>query len=242
MSNVEAVIETVVAQLHAEFGPQLLGVLVTGSLIHGTPSPSSDLDMHVLIDRPQRQRRNQLVAGLEVEMFINPPWQVERYFDSVRGVDQHMYSFGRSVYDPHGAVARMQALARRLWDAGPAPLDPALIWRKCYAPADWLRDLDDIGASDAATATLLTCTIIDDLLATHYQLSGRWQAKLKRRLADLAQWDAAAAALVRTALQPADHAERKTALLALAAHILAPIGGLMPLEWHTAWEDITPPE
>jgi hypothetical protein len=32
--------------------------------------------------------------------------------------------------------------------------------------------------------------------------------------------------------------ERRAALLRMAEHVLAPIGGLMPLEWRTTWDDL----
>ena len=33
---------------------------------------------------------------------------------------------------------------------------------------------------------------------------------------------------------------RRAALDALAAHVLAPLGGLMPLEWRIEWEELQP--
>src|SRR5690242_2170094 len=61
-----------VALLREEFGDGLLGVLLTGSRVHGTPGPTSDLDAHVIIAAPRRQRRNFVLDGLEVELFLNP--------------------------------------------------------------------------------------------------------------------------------------------------------------------------
>src|SRR5689334_3011583 len=90
---------TVVAQLAREFGDELLGVLATGSYVHGTPGPTSDLDMYVLISPLRRQRRNIVLDNIEVEMFINPPEQVRRCFGDSRGVDLHMFAFGEALYD-----------------------------------------------------------------------------------------------------------------------------------------------
>ena len=227
--------ERVVGLLRAEFGGDLLGVLATGSRIHGTPGPTSDLDVHVLIAQPRRQRRNIMLGGVEVEMFINPPFQIRRYF-SDRSVDEHMFTFGRAIYDPHGVVAGLQAEARARWQAGPPPI--ALAWMHRYAPADLLRDLEDVGAGDAATANLLIARIVELLLDSHYQLNRRWPAKPKRRLADLDGWDAHAARLARAALAGGPLGERRAALDQLAAHTLAPIGGLMPLEWDSGWDEV----
>lgn len=56
------------AQLMSEFGEDLLGLLLAGSAAYGTPMRSSDLDLYVLIRPRWRQRRNEIVEGVEVEM------------------------------------------------------------------------------------------------------------------------------------------------------------------------------
>jgi len=231
--------ERVAGLLREEFGEELLGVLVTGSRVHGTPGPTSDLDVHVVIAAPRRQRRNFVLDGVEIELFINPPFQSRRYFADGRGHDPHMYTFGRVVYDPQGVMAELQAEARAIWEAGPAPLNPNLTWLDRYFPADLLRDLEDV-RDDEATATLLIATLVERLLATHYRVNGRWEAKAKRRLADLERWDPAAAGLARRALASGVFAARQKAVAGLADHILRPIGGLMPIEWRTEWDEVQP--
>jgi predicted nucleotidyltransferase len=221
MEEQNQLLEQVVALLCAEFGDDLLGVLATGSRVHGTPGPTSDLDVHVLIAQPRRQRRNIVLHGVEVELFINPPFQIRRYFGD-RGVDEHMFTFGRAIYDPQGVVAELQAEARVRWQAGPPRVADA--WMHRYAPADLLRDLEDVGAGDAATSNLLIARIVDML----------------RRLADLEGWDAHAAQLARAALACGSLDDRRAALDRLATHALASIGGLMPLEWHNEWDAVQP--
>ena len=237
MYDQDRLFEQLIALLRAEFGEDLLGILATGSRIHSTPGPTSDLDAHVLIGQPRRQRRNILLDGVEVEMFINPPFQIRRYFSS-RGVDEHMFTFGRAIYDPHGVVAGLQAEARERWEAGPPPLEAT--WMPRYFAADLLRDLDDVASYDEASAQLLIVKIVEQLIESHYGLNRRWPAKAKRRLADLERWDARAAELARTALVCGPLDARRAALDALAAHVLGPLGGLMPLEWRIDWEELQP--
>jgi hypothetical protein len=239
--SLDAVCAALIDELQAEFGPDLLGVLVSGSRIHGVPGPTSDLDTHVLIGGWRRRRINRLLHGLEIEMFVNPPARIPGYFSDGRGVTLHMFAFGRSIYDPRGIVAGLQEQARELWAAGPEPVAPAMYWHHRYAPADVLNDLADVGASDPATANLLINKASDMLIATHYALNRRWPAKTKRLLADLAAWDAAAAAQLRLAHAPDPLESRRTALLALAEHVLAPIGGLAGPEWSMDWEALPPP-
>lgn len=235
----DALHERLVDLLRDEFGDDLLGVLVTGSRVHGTHGPTSDLDAHVIIATPRRQRRNFLLDGIEVELFINPAFQCRRYFADGRGHNPHMFTFGRAVYDPHGVVATLRDEARQLWEAGPAPRDERLDWLARYAPADLVRDLDDEG-DDEATATLLLAALVEQLVATHYRLNGRWAVKAKRRLGDLAGWDDLAAQLARLALACGPLPRRREAARRLAEHVLQPLGGLMPLEWRTEWEALQP--
>jgi hypothetical protein len=236
MEHQEQLIEHVVALLCADFGNDLLGVLATGSRVHGVHGPTSDLDVHVIIAPARRQRRNSILQGVEIEMFINPPFQIRRYMADERGIDPHMFTFGRVVYDPHGVVAELQAEARAIWQAGPPALKDA--WMPRYFAADLLRDLEDIATSDAATANLLIAHIVEQLIQNHCRLSRRWPAKPKRCLSDLASWDAHAAQLARAALTGGPLDARRMALDQLAAYVLAPIGGVMPLEWRTEWEEL----
>src|SRR5215217_3369212 len=147
MIDVAQLFPPLIALLRAEFGEALLGVLATGSRIHGAPGLTSDLDVHVVIDQPRRQRRNILLGGVEIEMFINPPFQIQRYMAD-GGNDIHMFAFGRAIYDPHGFIGQLQDKARALWQAGPPALAESARWLPRYGIADMLRDLIDLGEDE----------------------------------------------------------------------------------------------
>lgn len=240
--NDDAIIQHVLHELQAEFGADLLGVLATGSRVRGEGDASSDIDLHVIIGQGRRQRRNMVVAGVEVEMFINPPFQIHLYFEndrtSGRGVDQHMWSTGHAVYDPQGVVAELQREAQRQWDAGPPPID-GTAWGVRYLPPDTLRDIGDVIERDEEQAQIMTGVLLAELIGTHYRLQRRWRVKGKRVLADLEAWDAPAADLVRQVCRGAT-AQRVAALEQFMQHVLAPVGGPMPLEWRMDWEDVEP--
>jgi hypothetical protein len=235
-------LERLLEQLKGEFGDDLLGVLITGSRVHGTPDPTSDLDVHVVIDLPRRRRKNIVLDGLEIEMFFNPPYRVRRYFEDEHGGSLHMFTFGRAIYDPKGILAELQAEARTGWERGPQPIPEEVLILHRYGPADLLRDLQDVGEGDEATANLLIVQLVDSLIDTHCRLRGQWPHKVKRRLASLAQWDALAAQLARSALSAGSLADRRAAVAHLAEHVLAPIGGLAPLAWEMPWEELAPPQ
>jgi hypothetical protein len=240
MHEIEEIFAPLISLLRAEFSDDLLGVLATGSRIHSTPGPTSDLDVHVVITQPHRQRRNILLDGLEIEMFINPPFQIYRYM-AHGGNDIHMFAFGRAIYDPQGFVGQLQDRARAIWQAGPMPFADPDLWMPRYAAADMLRDLTDLG-EDEASAGLQIARIVDQLIETHCRLNRRWPSKPKRRLAELASWAPEVAGLAGAALMEKTPAARHAAVQRMAELVLAPIGGLMPLEWRNEWEPIADDE
>jgi hypothetical protein len=236
MLDIEQLFDPLIALLRAEFGDDLLGVLATGSRIHSTPGPTSDLDVHVVIAQPRRQRRNFLLDGLEIEMFINPPFQIQRYLAD-GGNNLHMFAFGRAIYDPQGLIGQIQDQARALWQAGPPALAESARWMPRYFAADMLRDLIDLGENEAA-AGLQIARIVDQLIEIHCRLNQRWPSKPKRRLAELADWAPELAQLAGAALTEKTLTERRGAVQRMAELVLAPIGGLMPLEWRNDWEPL----
>ena len=122
----------------------LLGVLATGSRIHGTPGPTSDLDVHVVIDQPRRQRRNIILDGLEIEMFINPAVSdPTAIWPTAETISICSPSAARSTIP--GFIVQLQNRARALWQAGPPALAESARWMPRYAAADMLRDLIDLG-------------------------------------------------------------------------------------------------
>ncbi len=234
----EQIFQQLLPLLQGEFGDDLSGVLAGGSRVHGKPGPSSDLDIHVVIVSLRRCRRTTIMDGIEVEQFVHPPIQIREQFKDGADVST-LFALGHILYDPQGIVNELKAEAKVLWAKGPGAIPPKEIWQHRLYPSVRLRDLAYIDPADEATLALVITETCNLLLETHYRLQQRWRPKAKRCLHDLAQWDAAAAQLACTALASHSLPERRNALATLAEQVLAPLGGLMPLEWSTQWEDLT---
>lgn len=238
----DAAVWSIVAEvqraLEAELGARLSGVMATGSRFNGAASPSSDIDLIVIVDRHDRQRRNRVVHGLEVELLISPVGQIERYLEEDRasghGAMQHMLLTGIVVSERDGVWRPLRKLAKRHWLAGPPALATNALWRVRYQPADVLRDVRDVLDADAASAGLLLGELACDLLDAHYRIARRWRPKRKHLLPDLGRWDPDAAELAQQAAN-GDVERRLKACLALTEHVLEPVGGPMPLDWSTGW-------
>lgn len=238
-----AILQQVLSLLQAEFGDDLLGVLATGSRIRGEGDATSDIDLPVVIAQPRRQRRNMVVEGVEVEMFLNPPFQIRRYFAderaSGRGAEQHMWATGRIFYDPQGFMAELQAEALAQWQAGPLPLSTAERWLARYTAADGLRDIVDVLDADPERAAYLIGRMLPEVVNMFYRIQRRWLVKPKRVLLDLATWDTTAANLA-TAACSGTASERFAALEGLISHVLTSLDGPMPLTWSIDWEELKP--
>lgn len=238
-----AILQQVLSLLQAEFGDDLLGVLAAGSRIRGEGDATSDIDLPVVIAQPRRQRRNSVVEGVEVEMFLNPPFQIRRYFAderaSGRGAEQHMWVTGRIFYDPQDVMAELQAEALAQWQAGPPPLSTAERWLARYTAADGVRDIVDVLDADPERATYLIGRLLPEVVNTFYRIQRRWLVKPKRVLLDLATWDTTAANLASSACSGTAR-ERFAALEGLISHTLTSLGGAMPLTWAIDWEELKP--
>jgi hypothetical protein len=236
-------IEQVVERLRSEFGSELLGVLVGGSRLRSEGDPYSDIDVVVVVDRPCRKRWNFIIDGIEIETLINPPFQIRRYFiqdrQDGRGLMPHLLSTGHIVFDPQHLMASLQEEARAIWNAGPPPLSDRERWEFRYHAADALRDLADVETADKQRAVFLIGLILPMIINQHYRIAGRWLSKPKRLFNDLSDWDTTTARLARQCCNDDVNINaRCSAVRALVDHVLAPLGGIMPIEWNTEWEPI----
>jgi hypothetical protein len=119
-------LEALAADLRTEFDDRFVGLVIGGSVGAGTASPSSDIDAFVLVDVPWRQRRRRTVAGVAVDLFLDPPEQVMRAIVRERAaVLIENYAAGWIAYDPMGRAQALCAQARPRFARGRRPLNPA---------------------------------------------------------------------------------------------------------------------
>jgi len=57
-----------------------VGIIAAGTVVRGTPDASSDLDVWVIHMEPVRQRLQKFFVGVPAEIFVNPPWVIQKYF------------------------------------------------------------------------------------------------------------------------------------------------------------------
>jgi hypothetical protein len=176
--------------LDARF-PDAVGGLVAGSSARGDDTPSSDLDLIVLLSgRPAPMRRTELAQGRLVEFFVHTEESFVAFIDRERQLRRspllHMCAHGLIICDHDGRLARLQDLARDRWAAGPARLADDELEDRRYRLTALLDDLaDETDPADRAALAAAVFTDVADLALVsrgHWSGTGRW---LTRRLREI---------------------------------------------------------
>jgi hypothetical protein len=128
---------------------EVVGAMVFGSYITGSPSKRSDIDVHIILsdDVDWRERGNKISNGYLIEYFANPPKQIRGYFQE----DLHdhntmsMVQFitGKTLFDNNGVIHELKVEAADLINNRQDGLDEAEVELKKYAIWDDMDNLKD---------------------------------------------------------------------------------------------------
>ncbi|MET7370811.1 nucleotidyltransferase domain-containing protein [Streptomyces sp. NPDC005566] len=169
--------------------PAARAAFLAGSVLTDRRTPTSDLDIVVLLDGPPApSRENLLYRGWPVELFLQTE-AVWRTFADQETAKRNspllsMCADGLLLADTNGLGASLQAEARKRWAAGPAPLSDRELDYQRYVLTDLLEDLR--GCADPAERTHLVAHMLQRaselalLAGGHWLGTGKW---LSRRLA-----------------------------------------------------------
>jgi hypothetical protein len=210
---------------------EVLGVVAAGTIVQGSPDPSSDLDLFVIHAHPQRQRVQRRFRGVPAEIFVNSPAAIRRYFadEVVRPCTAHMLAQGTVLVDRDPVVAELIAEAGT-WLATPPNLAAAQLTQRRYAAIDALDNAQDIAEQDAENASLILHEAVRGLIETAFLAANRPLPRSKQMLPALAQLDPALGDLARRYY----HADSTGARLALAAQLAQAIAQTTTFfEWET---------
>ncbi|HVE92252.1 MAG TPA: VOC family protein [Actinomycetota bacterium] len=224
----EAALDKVVDSMHAEFGQDLLGLLLAGSFAYGTPAATSDLDVFVITKQPWRQKRLTVVDDVEVELFVNPPHKIREEFGRGRiSSTVDMFSRGRVLFDADGVMSELVSEAQSVRRVPPAQPHGDRIFRLRYFITDLLKDAQDVvEAGDDAGAEIVMAHCLYEALTVRYERAGRRMPKHKYVMQDLSEWEPALARRAGELLvSEAPIRNRFRALGVIVDEVLAPIGG-----------------
>ncbi|MFF5426655.1 MULTISPECIES: nucleotidyltransferase domain-containing protein [unclassified Streptomyces] len=166
--------------------PDALSVILAGSALSGRATPTSDLDLAVLVEAGGETYRETIrFEGRLVELFVHTRTGLAELFaadvESRRGTMQSMYADGVVLVDRDGAARAARAFAVADLLAGPRALAPDVIETKRYGLTDALDDLGD--ARDRFERLAVAGVVLDgaaDLLSDHRRAwlgAGKWQPR-----------------------------------------------------------------
>jgi len=215
-----------------------VGLLVSGTILRGNPGPSSDLDLQVIHQQPWRQRVQCRFCGVPVEMFVNPPHMIERYFEveSVQGrpITAHMLATGHSLYDPDDIIAGFRARAVDVLESGPSVSEADLALKR-YMATTWLDDAEDVAGSNPALCSAFLFNAIEDALRYRFWRDRLWQPRNKDLLRSLSDLDSELHALILSFYQAGELAQRIQVARRVLQHSVGETGFF---EWESEREPV----
>ncbi|MET8331407.1 nucleotidyltransferase domain-containing protein [Streptomyces sp. NPDC005181] len=170
--------------------PHALGAVLGGSAAQGCATPTSDLDVAVLLPDSDTSRREVIrhdgrLAELFLHTLADVPVAFERDRGLRRGTVLFIYDRGLPLMDPHGHLSRTRAQARAVLAAGPPILTQAEWERGRYILTCFMDDLIDTRPADRYEQLSLADFTLREaahLLTAHHHAwtgIGKW---LPRRL------------------------------------------------------------
>ncbi len=216
----------------------VMGLLACGTIVRGNPSPTSDLDLYVIVHRPQRQRLQRFFNGVPCEIFTNPPAQIRAYFceEQAEGtpITAHMLATGFPVLELDPAVSELRQQAAGLIASAPT-VDPKNLFYQRYGLATLLEDGRDMVQADPLAASLILNDAVSGMLEYAFLSRGRHIPRRKDLVKTLPELDNSLWSLSQAYYQAADAAQRLACAESLADLTIQAQGFF---EWDGGIEDL----
>lgn len=209
--------------------PAARGAFLGGGVLSARRTPTSDLDVIVLIDGPPAPYRESLRwRDWPVEVFVQDPRLIGAWFakDTARRRPTlaRMCADGAILTDADGTARTVRDQARATLAAGPPPLEPAELDQRRYGLTDLL---DDLAGSTDPDETLIICWhVLVEVAELALLVDGAWLGSGKWLLRELRAADQQLAADLIAAR---DNSARLTSL---ADAVLARAGGRLWTGYH----------
>lgn len=212
--------------------PDAVQAWLSGSVVRGTATSTSDLDVMVLLP-PGRDadahRESLVVDGWPVELFVNTE-RVVRWF-LAQEIARRSPNTARIVADgvpllPGTAGEALQRTAAELLSAGPPPVPPAALARMRYGLTDLLDDL--AGSSPGPLRSAVVVSVWRETAELLLAAYARWTGGGKWLVREVQALDAERGSAFAGRLDAGLHAALAGdagPLVAVADEVLAPLGG-----------------
>lgn len=222
--------------IHAERYPESEVIFLSGSVIRGEGTATSDLDVVVVFRSLENAYRESFMFGdWPVEAFVHDPETLNYFFcqvDRAAGVPSlpSMVSEGTEIPKASEFSRSIKELARSVLVEGPPRWGESEINNSRYSITD---AVDDLFEPRSRAEQIASATVLFGLLANHFLRSRQlWSAKGKTIPRRLREVDPQFAVRFDQAFEDLFGAGNATPVLELTKEVLSPDGGRF-FESHT---------
>jgi predicted nucleotidyltransferase len=221
--------EIVVRHVRTAF-PTLCAALLSGSIVRAAATETSDIDVVVLLPEGAGSRRETTTwDGAPVDLFVYDPDGLTRWLgkdtQGRRPVLCSLLIDGHVVAGDAAAAEQAKALARKVYEAGPAKLSDAELDRLRFEATDLMLDLQS--TVDRSEALLLAAMLVQTTGDLVLNAAGRWTGRGKWLPRELRAYDPELARDLAAAHDDLARTGDAEMLIRLVDNILARHGGRM---------------
>jgi hypothetical protein len=208
-----------------------VGALIFGSVADGTAGGASDLDVQVLVgvDNPCSAINHPRIGEVKLDVTFCSLAQLQQQVEAETavGVRPPRMAGARIVFDKTGRLPGLKAQADAVRPAAYDPNGVRFDQFMLYHANDKVeRALD----ADPASALWSMHATVNDMIGIHYRVRGRFKVSSKKLLADLDDWDAPLADILRRFVSEGDARQKFVFWGELIDHISAGMGGRLPID------------
>ncbi len=182
----------------ADYAP--IAIVVGGSVLRGQGDANSDLDIYVIHQAGWRQRVQKRVNGVPIEIFVNPPAQVRRYFaderKAGRPITAHLLTTGFAMLEQDETLQQLRAEAALVLSQRP-DLTPQELEIQRYLAVDLLDNVADVAERAPETALFILDQAMQRMIVYAFLAANHNLPRLKETLERLGEVDTELQTLAR---------------------------------------------
>ena len=214
----------------------IIGIIVTGSYIHGNLNENSDIDIHLILDEKceYRERGNTWIDGIEIEYFKNTPQQIRKYFvEEVKSPHTaHMLVHSSVEYSNSLVINELIEEAKLTLANVPKPMHSVQKELAKYHIDDQWKDYQDaLMNENIFSRKFILFDLVNKLVDTTCQFYKLRRDKAKKLEVQLARVDHEITLLLKNVLAAQNVEEEAQHLENLKNYTENKIGGRRTKEW-----------
>ena len=214
----------------------VVGIILTGSYFHSTPDKHSDIDIYIIEkDNSTRERGNTWVNDFEIEYFINPIKQIQRYFKDEDGKSPHtahMFVNCEVLYQKGEYLEQLQEEAKEYLTKVRPKLTNTEIELLKYGMDDLWKDIQDsLEKEDCMACHLLSAELVNLCIKAFSRLHQFYPDKAKRLELQLKGFDVEFVQYLKLHLNSDSKKSKLSTLRNLKQYTEQLLGGARTKEW-----------